>query len=91
MRVNNDLLCDLAALIEYDDTSLQQQPQPGTASSGDAAAGGAAAGGAAAGGGELKGRFLRYAFVPGLGVGHPAIQYDEVGGWVALRPGWAGG
>ena len=94
MRVNNDLLCDLAALIEYDDTSLQQQPQPGTASSGDSPAGGAAAGGAAAGGGELKGRFLRYAFVPGLGVGHPAIQYDEVGGrragvraggYVALR------
>ena len=111
MRVNNDLLCDLAALIEYDDSSLQQQQQaqaqqqaqqqqaqqqqaspsatgnPGGANASEPAAAGAAAA-APGGGGELKGRFLRYAFVPGLGVGHPAIQYDEVGGWVG---GWLRG
>lgn len=50
MRINNDLLCDLAAVLEFDDS------QPG----------------------RLSGRFLRYTFVPGLGVGHPAILYDPV-------------
>ena len=49
MRVNNALLCDLAALIEYDDVSVP---------------------------GRLTGRFLRYAFVPGLSVAHPALLYD---------------
>jgi len=49
MRVNNDLACDLAAVLEFDDS------QPG----------------------RLIGRFLRYTFVPGLGVGHPAIVYDS--------------
>jgi hypothetical protein len=48
MRVNNDLACDLAAVLEFDDS------QPG----------------------RLVGRFLRYTFVPGLGVSHPAIVYD---------------
>ena len=74
MRVNNDMLCDLAAIVEFDDSSLlpavaqpevqqtqQQQEQQEAAQKG-----------------QLQGRFLRYTFVPGLGVGHPAILYDEV-------------
>lgn len=76
MRVNNDMLCDLAALLEFDDSSL--------------------AGANATHPGQLTGRFLRYAFIPGLGVGHPAILYDEVSGgsgaglWGWLRGGGAG-
>jgi hypothetical protein len=61
MRVNNDMLCDLAALVEFDDSSLL------AASNGSQPEGGA----------RLAARFLRYAFIPGLGVGHPAILYDE--------------
>ncbi|KDD75838.1 hypothetical protein H632_c476p0, partial [Helicosporidium sp. ATCC 50920] len=53
MRVNNDWMCDLAALVAYDDHLADQ-------------------------GGGFHGRFLRYTNVPGLGVGHPAIVYDEV-------------
>ncbi|KDD75839.1 hypothetical protein H632_c476p1, partial [Helicosporidium sp. ATCC 50920] len=52
MRVNNDWMCDLAALVEYDDEGVAL-------------------------GGAFTARFLRYATVPGLGVGHPAIVYDE--------------
>jgi hypothetical protein len=62
MRVNNDMLCDLAALVEFDDASLLAA---------------AAANASEAGNGRLAVRFLRYAFIPGLGVGHPAILYDE--------------
>lgn len=70
MRVNNDMLCDLAAVIEFDDSSLlPAAPQPE----------GQQGGQQAAQKGQLRGRFLRYTFVPGLGVGHPAILYDEVG------------
>lgn len=70
MRVNNDMLCDLAAVIEFDDSSLlPAAPQPE----------GQQGGQQAAQKGQLQGRFLRYTFVPGLGVGHPAILYDEVG------------
>jgi hypothetical protein len=61
MRVNNDMLCDLAALVELDDSSLLAP----------------ANGSRPEGGGRLAARFLRFAFVPGLGVGHPAILYDE--------------
>ncbi len=72
MRVNNDMLCDLAALVEFDDASLR----PAGAGIGAAGANGTD--------GQLAGRFLRYTFVPGLGVGHPAILYDEVGGALAV-------
>lgn len=68
MRVNNDVLCDLAALVEFDDAPLR----PAGAGIGAAGANGTA--------GQLAGRFLRYTFVPGLGVGHPAVLYDEVRG-----------
>lgn len=65
MRVNNDVLCDLAALVEFDDATLR----PAGTGIGAAGANGTS--------GQLVGRFLRYTFVPGLGVGHPAILYDE--------------
>ena len=71
MRVNNDMLCDLAAVIEFDDSGLlPAAPQPEGQQ--------AQPEGTQAQKGQLRGRFLRYAFVPGLGVGHPAILYDEV-------------
>ena len=89
MRVNNDMLCDLAAIVEFDDSGLvpampqpegqqqQQQQQQEAAQKG-----------------QLQGRFLRYTFVPGLGVGHPAILYDEVRtvacAFGAQRFGWLG-
>jgi hypothetical protein len=50
-QVNNDMLCNLAAVVEYDDS------KPG----------------------KFMGRFLRYAFIPGLSIAHPSILYDEVG------------
>jgi hypothetical protein len=59
MRVNNDLVCDLAALVEFDDAALSLQS------------------GGSAPTGELKGRFLRHTFIPGLSVAHPAILYDN--------------
>ena len=62
MRINNDMVCDLAALVEYDDSSLRRQDE---IKNGKAK-------------GTLSGRFLRYASIPGLGVAHPAILYDEV-------------
>ncbi|EFN53516.1 expressed protein [Chlorella variabilis] len=77
MRVNNDILCDLAALVEFDDASVAA----------------AAAANASAASARLAVRFLRYAFIPGLGVGHPAILFDAVscgGGPVTLRYGGSG-
>jgi hypothetical protein len=71
MRVNNDMLCDLAALVEYDDSSLLPPANASAPADGKDGKGG--------GNGKLGVRFLRYAFIPGLGVGHPAIVYDEVG------------
>ncbi|KAI3424245.1 hypothetical protein D9Q98_009601 [Chlorella vulgaris] len=70
MRVNNDMLCDLAALVEYDDSSLLPPANASAPADGKDGKGG--------GNGKLGVRFLRYAFIPGLGVGHPAIVYDEV-------------
>lgn len=48
MRVNNDVFCDLAAILEFTATEKQ-----------------------------LKAKFLRYTSIPGLGIAHPTIVYDE--------------
>jgi hypothetical protein len=67
MRVNNDLMCDLAALLEIDDSAARAASAAAETDT-DAA--------------HLppplpKARFLRYTSIPGLGVSHPAILYDE--------------
>lgn len=68
MRVNNDLMCDLAAVVEYDDSSfLDESVGPGWGQKGAPGAPDQPA---------LKARFLRYTNIPGLSVAHPSVVYD---------------